>query len=373
MPGIGRNQAYERVLALGREQPAADDDHPGDRQGPHDATLDAGGVRRAARPLRDDRRSTSAPATAASRTTSRRPIPDRLVIGIDALAEPMGERAATAARKPAKGGRPNLLFVHAAIEALPPELERIADEVYVQLPWGALLEGIVLARDDVLGGIAALCRPGGAGGGDAQRRDLARLDTGALRAATGADTGVRRRGRRARLRARRDPARRRRATRPRRRRSSSRPPGRADSATVATIRASFSSTASRRDYEPPVSRRRRRRDAAGHDPAAGARRERDRAAVQLRDLLDDREPETRAGHAPRGRRPVEAIEHVGQVVGRRCRRRGRGSRRRRRRTTTSTAVSGGLNFNALSSRLRDRAFEQRDAPGDRSRVGRSRA
>ena len=36
----------------------------------------------------------------------------------------------------------------------------MADEVYVQLPWGVLLEGIVLARDDVLGGIAALCRPG---------------------------------------------------------------------------------------------------------------------------------------------------------------------------------------------------------------------
>jgi 16S rRNA (adenine(1408)-N(1))-methyltransferase len=87
--------------------------------------------------------------------------PASFVVGMDALAENMGERAATAARKPAKGGRPNLLFVHAAIEALPRELERVADNVYVQLPWGALLEGIVLARDDVLGGIASLCRPGG--------------------------------------------------------------------------------------------------------------------------------------------------------------------------------------------------------------------
>jgi 16S rRNA (adenine(1408)-N(1))-methyltransferase len=86
--------------------------------------------------------------------------PDVLVIGMDALAENMGERAATAARKPPKGGRPNLLYVHAAIEALPAELEHVADEVHVLLPWGVLLEGIVLARDDVLGGIAALCRPG---------------------------------------------------------------------------------------------------------------------------------------------------------------------------------------------------------------------
>jgi 16S rRNA (adenine(1408)-N(1))-methyltransferase len=86
--------------------------------------------------------------------------PHRLVVGLDALAEPMGERAATAARKPARGGRPNLVFVHAAVEALPAELHRVADDVYVQLPWGALLEGIVRARADVLGGLAALCRPG---------------------------------------------------------------------------------------------------------------------------------------------------------------------------------------------------------------------
>jgi 16S rRNA (adenine(1408)-N(1))-methyltransferase len=82
------------------------------------------------------------------------------VIGLDALAENMGERAATAARKPAKGGRANLVFVHAAIEAPPVELAHIADEVHVLLPWGGLLEGIVLARDDVIGGLAALCRPG---------------------------------------------------------------------------------------------------------------------------------------------------------------------------------------------------------------------
>jgi 16S rRNA (adenine(1408)-N(1))-methyltransferase len=86
--------------------------------------------------------------------------PQLFVIGLDALGENMGERAATAARKPPKGGRPNLLFVHAAIEALPEDLARVADEVHVLLPWGGLLEGIVLARDDVLGGIASLCRAG---------------------------------------------------------------------------------------------------------------------------------------------------------------------------------------------------------------------
>jgi 16S rRNA (adenine(1408)-N(1))-methyltransferase len=86
--------------------------------------------------------------------------PTRLVIGIDALDEPMGEIAAKSARKPARGGRPNLVLVRAAIEALPPELTGVADEVSVQLPWGSLLEGIVLARDQVLGGLGALCAPG---------------------------------------------------------------------------------------------------------------------------------------------------------------------------------------------------------------------
>jgi 16S rRNA (adenine(1408)-N(1))-methyltransferase len=86
--------------------------------------------------------------------------PRRLVIGIDALDEPMAEIAAKAARKPPKGGRPNLLMVRAAVEALPAELTGVADEVSVQLPWGSLLEGIVLARDAVLGALAALCRDG---------------------------------------------------------------------------------------------------------------------------------------------------------------------------------------------------------------------
>ncbi len=86
--------------------------------------------------------------------------PEWLVIGVDALDEPMGETAHKALRKPAKGGRANVVFVRAAVEALPDELHGIADEVHVILPWGRLLEGIVLADVDVLDGLAALGRPG---------------------------------------------------------------------------------------------------------------------------------------------------------------------------------------------------------------------
>jgi 16S rRNA (adenine(1408)-N(1))-methyltransferase len=85
---------------------------------------------------------------------------DWLVVGLDALDEPMGEIAYRATRKPARGGRENLVLLRASIEALPSGLRRIADEVHVLLPWGVLLEGIVRARGDVIGGIAALARPG---------------------------------------------------------------------------------------------------------------------------------------------------------------------------------------------------------------------
>ena len=86
--------------------------------------------------------------------------PDWLVIGLDALDEPMGEIAYKASRKPARGGRPNLVLLRTAIETLPAELEQIADEVDVMLPWGALLEGIVRATPSVVAGLANLGRDG---------------------------------------------------------------------------------------------------------------------------------------------------------------------------------------------------------------------
>lgn len=88
--------------------------------------------------------------------------PDWLVVGVDAISEPMAELSAKASRKPAKGGRPNLVYVRASAEQPPPELRGRADEVHVVLPWGALLAGTLLPRPDVLGGIVALARPAGA-------------------------------------------------------------------------------------------------------------------------------------------------------------------------------------------------------------------
>lgn len=87
--------------------------------------------------------------------------PDWLIIGMDAISERLAEYSAKAMRKPAKGGRPNALFVRASAEAPPPELHHTADEVHVILPWGALLAGLVdpTGQPAVLDGLRQLGKP----------------------------------------------------------------------------------------------------------------------------------------------------------------------------------------------------------------------
>lgn len=85
--------------------------------------------------------------------------PERFVIAIDPVRENMREQSARAARKPERGGIDNLACIVATVEALPADLHGIADEVFVTLPWGGLMRGIILGEDAVLAGIAALCAP----------------------------------------------------------------------------------------------------------------------------------------------------------------------------------------------------------------------
>jgi 16S rRNA (adenine(1408)-N(1))-methyltransferase len=87
--------------------------------------------------------------------------PDRLVVGVDASAAAMAEASRRAGRKPGRGGLENALFVVAAAEALPSELEGVADLVTVQFPWGSLLRGLLGADPRVMGGLAGLLVPGG--------------------------------------------------------------------------------------------------------------------------------------------------------------------------------------------------------------------
>ena len=84
----------------------------------------------------------------------------RLVVGVDAGAAAMAESSRRAARRPERGGLPNALFVVAAAEALPAELDGLADLVTVHFPWGSLLRGLVAADPAVMGGLARVLRPG---------------------------------------------------------------------------------------------------------------------------------------------------------------------------------------------------------------------
>ena len=87
--------------------------------------------------------------------------PDRLAVGVDASDAAMAEASRRAGRKPGHGGLENALFVVAAAEAPPAELEGVADLVTVQFPWGSLLRGLLGADPRVMGGLAGLLAPGG--------------------------------------------------------------------------------------------------------------------------------------------------------------------------------------------------------------------
>ena len=86
--------------------------------------------------------------------------PGLLVIGVDADARSMADASRRAARAPRRGGLPNALFVVAAAEALPPELDCRADALTVQFPWGSLLRGLLQADPAILAGLARVTRPG---------------------------------------------------------------------------------------------------------------------------------------------------------------------------------------------------------------------
>ena len=55
---------------------------------------------------------------------------------------------------------PNALFVQAAVEILPEELDGIADEVHVHFPWGSLLRGVATGDSAMLGNLCRICAAG---------------------------------------------------------------------------------------------------------------------------------------------------------------------------------------------------------------------
>ena len=76
--------------------------------------------------------------------------PNKFFIGIDANIKPLAKPSMRATRKPSKGGLPNALFVQAAVEDLPQELEGAADEMHIHFPWGSLLQAVATGDRVVL-------------------------------------------------------------------------------------------------------------------------------------------------------------------------------------------------------------------------------
>jgi 16S rRNA (adenine(1408)-N(1))-methyltransferase len=85
--------------------------------------------------------------------------PKKFFIGIDANARPLDKISEKIHRKPGKGGLANVLFLQAAVEDLPVELNGVANEVHVHFPWGSLLRGIVVGDAPVLNNLRRLCAP----------------------------------------------------------------------------------------------------------------------------------------------------------------------------------------------------------------------
>jgi 16S rRNA (adenine(1408)-N(1))-methyltransferase len=86
--------------------------------------------------------------------------PQKFYVGIDAVAKPLEKISMKATRKPAKGGLPNALFVQAAVEDLPEELDGAADEIHIHFPWGSLLQAVVLGDEAVLRALRRISAPG---------------------------------------------------------------------------------------------------------------------------------------------------------------------------------------------------------------------
>jgi 16S rRNA (adenine(1408)-N(1))-methyltransferase len=80
--------------------------------------------------------------------------PSRFAFGVDACRGNL--------RSASRGAPRNAQFVIADARALPRELHGLATQVTINFPWGSLLGGLLEGDSGLLGGLAAIARPGAA-------------------------------------------------------------------------------------------------------------------------------------------------------------------------------------------------------------------
>lgn len=90
-------------------------------------------------------------------SASARANPNKFYIGIDANSKPLEKISMKATRK--KRGLPNALFVQAAVEDLPEELNAAADEIHIHFPWGSLLRALVSGEEYILNALRRISAP----------------------------------------------------------------------------------------------------------------------------------------------------------------------------------------------------------------------
>lgn len=84
--------------------------------------------------------------------------PERLIVGMDPVAGAMEAAANRITRRRTR--QKNALFIVASVEQMPPELHGAFDHVFVNLPWGSLMRGLILGDPEILEPLAAVGKPG---------------------------------------------------------------------------------------------------------------------------------------------------------------------------------------------------------------------
>jgi 16S rRNA (adenine(1408)-N(1))-methyltransferase len=85
--------------------------------------------------------------------------PETFGIGLDPVREALREISAKTAKKPARGGLSNALFVMGSVEDLPGPLTGLADLLTINYPWGSLLRALVVPELEILEGLIAVMKP----------------------------------------------------------------------------------------------------------------------------------------------------------------------------------------------------------------------